>query len=893
VRNYKKAAVKGAKVIVPRVKGTNFRKVKPVAKAGRARISKGRIVWRIGRIPAAIKGTPGLKSLIVTAKAKTTKKDPKIVWKDLSSKAKLRYKGSKRAVVARSHGPKVIPPNEVYDSARYGDRPFPVVPVDYFERKHTPSNSGAKLAKTINSPKAKGSTFRLFQEMSYKQLYPNGTVPSAGIATADFNVKFKSKKYKDGFAFTDPQPQGSCHGTTQKAAIGTPIYNERIKDGWYQLPGTTDYYGDDKYGSAVIGSLGGVGSLQSIDDACGPTGKAVYDAAHIADPEINYSDYDTDKDGVVDFFMMVYTGLGGHGDSQVNGQPSYDNIWPHSSTLEGSYTDPDTGQSGYVSDDQLKDLRGKKLYYTNKQRARMTTKKTKYPVYVRVGPYNVNPETAIEHASVISHEYGHSLGLPDFYSTGSRETYGDWNLMATDKSQNMDVYSKQEMGWIVPRVLKRGTHTIKNWRDSKRNTHRIDWRTPKGKRYRLKGKKVNNGEAYAAKLPKRLVIDPAKVKADASPDHVWWSQSGNDFGCSPDGGHNLDIYLPELEKVAPGTPITVSFKSYWDIEWDYDYGFVMMSTDDGKTYTSLPSEKNYTTLAAQNPNANACQTKYGNGLTGTSGSYKNGTAPADRVSGDTPDGPFLEDSYDLSAAAGSKTALRFSYSTDPGLARPGWFIDNLKVTAGDKVIYRSKFEKADTDSRIFNGGCQDDLTTAQKCTKGWAYISASGGSPADHAYYMEMRDRSGFDVDGNGENDRDAIGFEPGLLLVYTDEAHGYGNAGTDDPPAQTPLDSQPTPGSATPNLNDAAWTALNGDNVFTDFGQGHTDNYVDPTPDQDKEGGNEGDGNWHFKFGCLRFKVLKMKGTDIGPHKIPGNLSGKVRVTIGRGCAKFNYGYK
>ena len=54
-----------------------------------------------------------------------------------------------------------------------------------------------------------------------------------------------------------------------------------------------------------------------------------------------------------------------------------------------------------------------------------------------------------------------------------------------------------------------------------------------------------------------------------------------------------------------------------------------------------------------------------------------------------------------------------------------------------------------------------------------------------------MRDRSGFDLDGHGENDRDPIDFQPGLSLDYTDEAHGYGNAGTDDPPAQTPLDSR------------------------------------------------------------------------------------------------------
>ena len=59
---------------------------------------------------------------------------------------------------------------------------------------------------------------------------------------------------------------------------------------------------------------------------------------------------------------------------------------------------------------------------------------------------------------MISHEYGHSLGLPDYYSSpgSNRETYGDWNLMATDKSQNMDANGKKELGWLVPRVLQPG-----------------------------------------------------------------------------------------------------------------------------------------------------------------------------------------------------------------------------------------------------------------------------------------------------------------------------------------------------------------------------------------------------------------------------------------------------
>mgnify|MGYP003298441400 CR=1 FL=1 len=103
-----------------------------------------------------------------------------------------------------------------------------------------------------------------------------------------------------------------------------------------------------------------------------PIGKAVYDAAHIADPEIDYSDYDTDKDGVVDFFMMVFVGSGGNGASQVSASP-YDNIWPHSSSLENQFEDPETGLPGYVSDDHLRDNEGRSLYYTDGTRSTMTT----------------------------------------------------------------------------------------------------------------------------------------------------------------------------------------------------------------------------------------------------------------------------------------------------------------------------------------------------------------------------------------------------------------------------------------------------------------------------------------------------------------------------------------
>lgn len=841
----------------------------------------------------------GAATLVLDHQADSLAETPTLVWRDLSTTAVLTVGGQSTDEVS-AHGPKVIPPGEAYETAKYGDRPFPVVPVQYTDRDYQPENNGDLLDQAINDPANPGSTFNLFQEMSLGQLYPKGSIPSAGLATADFT-------YEPGFDFTNVEPGQTCTGATFEDTPlpeeGTPLYPERVTDGVYNLPGDTEYYGSDANGSAVIGAVGGIGALQQIDGGCGSPGKLVYDAAVIADPEIDYSDFDTDKDGIVDFFMAVFAGCGGNGASQLSvagceyTDAPYDNVWPHSSSLEFYYSDPETGLPGYTTDDQLKDLEGRPLWYTDATYSEKTTQDMgdDLKVLVRVGPYNVNPETAIDKASVISHEYGHSLGLPDFYSTGSRETYGDWNLMATDKSQNMDVFSRQELGWIVPQVLEPGTSpTVDDWTDSKQDIDSITWQTADGTPYTLEEGthgRVQNSLAYVAKLPGRQLIDPAKFDTGdkASKTHAWYSGSGNDFGCAPEGGHNLDLSIPALADVPEGSTVTLELKSLWDIEWDYDYGFVMTTTDGGETYTSHESEEGYTSTT--NPNANACQTKYSNGLTGTSGSYDAGTQDVDRVLGEYPASVFLTDRYDISDLAGAEAgALRFSYATDPGLARPGWFIDDLKVTVTEpggepREVFVTDFESSGgpDDDRVFNGGCREDLSTARRCTPGWQYVAAGSEAPADHAYYLEMRDRSGFDLDGEGEIDRDPIAFAAGLSLVYTDEAHGYGNAGVDDPPAQTPLDSQPEPGSSTPDLNDAAWTAASGDATFSDSGEGHTDNYEDPSSE---------DGNWHFRFGCLAFEVLSMTGNSDGPTTSDGDLTGDVAFDMGDGCGAFDYGY-
>ena len=57
--------------------------------------------------------------------------------------------------------------------------------------------------------------------------------------------------------------------------------------------------------------------------------------------------------------------------------------------------------------------------------------------------------------------------------------------MATDYSQNIDIVGKKELGWVVPRVLAPGeTVDADDWKDTKVDTDRIDWRSPTARRTR-------------------------------------------------------------------------------------------------------------------------------------------------------------------------------------------------------------------------------------------------------------------------------------------------------------------------------------------------------------------------------------------------------------------------
>jgi bacillopeptidase F (M6 metalloprotease family) len=128
---------------------------------------------------------------------------------------------------------------------------------------------------------------------------------------------------------------------------------------------------------------------------------------------------------------------------------------------------------------------------------------------------------------------------------------------------------------------------------------------------------------------------------------IWWS----------DRVDSLDSTLTRTIDLSTVTKATLSFWSWYDIEQDFDYAYVSVSTDGGQKWTTLKTEA----TTADDPNGN----NLGNGMTGRSGG---GTKPA-----------WVKQSADLGAYAGKKVQLRFEYVTDAALNFDGFALDDITI----------------------------------------------------------------------------------------------------------------------------------------------------------------------------------------------------------------------
>lgn len=128
---------------------------------------------------------------------------------------------------------------------------------------------------------------------------------------------------------------------------------------------------------------------------------------------------------------------------------------------------------------------------------------------------------------------------------------------------------------------------------------------------------------------------------------LWWS----------DRVDGLDSTLTRDVDLSAVTKATLSFWSWYEIEPDFDYGYVSVSVDGGNRWTTLKT--NATTT--DDPNGN----NLGNGMTGHSGA---GVKPA-----------WVKQTADLTPYAGKKVQLRFEYVTDGALNFNGLAIDDIAI----------------------------------------------------------------------------------------------------------------------------------------------------------------------------------------------------------------------
>lgn len=138
-------------------------------------------------------------------------------------------------------------------------------------------------------------------------------------------------------------------------------------------------------------------------------------------------------------------------------------------------------------------------------------------------------------------------------------------------------------------------------------------------------------------------------------DSAWWSNRRNMLSSSL----TRPVDLREAETAA------LHFWTWYDVEEDFDYGYVAVSTDGGRTWETLPG----THTTSEDPN----DANLGHGYTGKSQTW-------------------LEERVDLSPYAGREVVLRFWYITDPGLNQPGWLIDDVSIP---EIGFSDDAEQAD------------------------------------------------------------------------------------------------------------------------------------------------------------------------------------------------------
>ncbi len=372
---------------------------------------------------------------------------------------------------------------------------------------------------------------------------------------------------------------------------------------WVLVPGVAADYDYPEKGTAVWNFIkDSVNAWYAAQIAAGKTPAEINAYLSQYDKWDRY-DYDSDgnfdePDGYIDTFQSVHAGEG-----QEAGAPSWA-IWSHSwyafYTLQG-IAGPSFNMLGGV---QI----GNSDYW--------------------VGKYTIQPENG--GVGVFTHEFGHDMGLPDLYDTsGGENGTGFWTLMSSgswmgdgtvdigSKSSHMGAWEKFQLGWLNYEVAYAGQKSEHKLGPMEFNT--------------------KQAQGLFVILPKKPVV--SNIGAPYAGSYYYYSSAGD----------NLNNFMYRSFNLAAGS--TLAAKVKYNIELDWDYAYLVYSTDNGATWTGLQTNRSTST--------NPYGQNYGYGITGSSG------------------GNWVDLTANLPTG---NVLLGFRYWTDANTGGFGFMVDDINIT---------------------------------------------------------------------------------------------------------------------------------------------------------------------------------------------------------------------
>lgn len=169
---------------------------------------------------------------------------------------------------------------------------------------------------------------------------------------------------------------------------------------------------------------------------------------------------------------------------------------------------------------------------------------------------------------------------------------------------------------------------------------------------------------------------------------AWWTNKGDD----------ADMTLTREVDLSGTRQATLRFSTWFDLEPAYDWLYVEVSADGGKTWEILPGKK-YTTTT--NPTGK----NFGAGITGQSTASGLNLDDTDQVRSE-----WVQDSFDLSKWGGQKIKLRLEYLTDEGFNRQGALFDDFEIP---EIGWKDDVESGENGWEA-SGFIRSNLTLPQK-----------------------------------------------------------------------------------------------------------------------------------------------------------------------------------